>query len=304
VGSGRYDFWRVSVDAFVRHPIGGLGQDNFANYYVRHRDTAEEPEWVHSLELRLLTHTGVVGLLLFACFLLAAIAAAVKVRRAGLDLAAGVAGAALLPLVVWAIHGSVDWFWEMPALSGPALGFLGMVDGLGPPRGSPAAARAAPPLAGYRRLAAGLGSSIAFAAALAVLAFPYLSVRETSIASDAQARNPVAALHDFSKAADLNPLDPTPSRLGGTVALRIGRFAEAQSRFRETIAREPGGWFGWLGAGLAASALGERARAHHDYQVAAAINSRQPAVTQALARVYSRHPLTPEQAFALLVVIT
>ena len=29
VGSGRYDFWRVSLDAFLAHPIGGLGQDNF-----------------------------------------------------------------------------------------------------------------------------------------------------------------------------------------------------------------------------------------------------------------------------------
>ena len=43
VGSGRYDFWRVALDAFVAHPIGGLGQDNFADYYVRRRRTDEEP---------------------------------------------------------------------------------------------------------------------------------------------------------------------------------------------------------------------------------------------------------------------
>src|SRR5205807_1194211 len=55
VGSGRYDFWRVSLDAFTAHPAGGLGQDNFAEYYVRHRRTSEEPAWTHSLELRLLT---------------------------------------------------------------------------------------------------------------------------------------------------------------------------------------------------------------------------------------------------------
>ncbi len=75
VGSGRYDFWRVSLDAFLAHPIGGLGQDNFDDYYVRHRRTGEEPSYTHSLELRLLAHTGIVGFVLFATFIVAAIAA-------------------------------------------------------------------------------------------------------------------------------------------------------------------------------------------------------------------------------------
>ena len=74
VGSGRYDFWRVSLDALVAHPIGGLGQDNFADYYLPRRHTNEEPAWTHSLEMRLLAHTGVVGLLLFAAFIVAAVA--------------------------------------------------------------------------------------------------------------------------------------------------------------------------------------------------------------------------------------
>ncbi len=130
VGSGRYDFWRVALDAFVAHPVGGLGQDNFDNYYVRRRRTDEEPSWTHSIELRLLAHTGLVGAGLFAAFLIAGIAAALRARRRG-RLGAAVAGAALLPLVVWLIYGSVDWFWEFPALSGPALGFLGVAASLG-----------------------------------------------------------------------------------------------------------------------------------------------------------------------------
>ena len=76
VGSGRYDFWRVALDAFVAHPIGGLGQDNFDDYYVPRRRTDEEPSCTHSIELRLLAHTGLVGFALFATFLIAAIAAA------------------------------------------------------------------------------------------------------------------------------------------------------------------------------------------------------------------------------------
>ena len=130
VGSGRYDFWRVALDALRAHPVGGLGQDNFADYYVSRRRTSEEPAWTHSLEMRLLAHTGLVGFLLFVGFIVAALAAALRVRRRGDPLSAAVAGVAVLPLIDWLVHGSVDWFWEIPALAGPALGFVGMAAAL------------------------------------------------------------------------------------------------------------------------------------------------------------------------------
>ena len=130
VGSGRYDFWRVGLDAFLAHPVGGLGQDNFDSFYMPRRKTSEEPAWVHSLEFRLLAHTGIVGFVLFGAFIVAAIAAALPARRRP-GFAGALAAAAMVPLVVWLIHGSVDWFWEFPALSGPALGFLGVAGALG-----------------------------------------------------------------------------------------------------------------------------------------------------------------------------
>ena len=75
VGSGRYDFWRVSLDAFLAHPIGGLGQDNFDDYYIVRGRSGEEPSWTHSLEMRLLAHTGAVGFALFLGFIFASAAA-------------------------------------------------------------------------------------------------------------------------------------------------------------------------------------------------------------------------------------
>ena len=142
VGSGRYDFWRVALDAFEHHPIGGLGQDNFGDYYLTKGRTGEEPSWTHSLELRLLAHTGIVGFLLFGGFLVAAIMAAARTRRYGDSETRLLCGALLMPLVVWLIHGSLDWFWEVPALSGPALGFLGAAGGLGTSLGVAPPARA------------------------------------------------------------------------------------------------------------------------------------------------------------------
>jgi hypothetical protein len=326
VGSGRYDYWRVALHAFEQHPIGGLGQDNFGDYYLTLRHTGEEPSWTHSLELRLLAHTGIVGFLLFGGFLVAAIKAAARTRRHGDADTRLLAGALLLPLVVWLIHGSLDWFWEVPALSGPALGFLGAAGGLGtalrvapasaePSSAStesaassePSAEDAAPrPRRRLPRVPApvGIATGVVILACLTVvLAFPYLSAHEVQVASRAEATNPSAALSDLRLAAKLNPLSSDPGRLAGAIALRNGRWTLALHQFRNSISAEPGGWFSWLGAGLAESALGEPEQAHQYFVVAKRINARQPAVQDALQRVFTKTPLTSDEAFKLLVLL-
>ena len=319
VGSGRYDFWRVALDAFVAHPVGGLGQDNFDNYYVPRRRTGEEPAWTHSLEFRLLAHTGLVGTVLFAVFLVAGIAATVLARRRG-RLEAAVVGAALLPFVVWLIHGSVDWFWEVPALSGPALGFLGMAAALGArspaavaeadavreadavPEADAASASAPAPGRPARRIgvAAGAFGVLALLVAVIVLGFAYLSVRETSIGSDLSQSDPSRALHALNIAADLNPLSADPARLAGSIALANQRYETARQRFGQATSRDPGGWYGWLGAGLAATALGDRAQARRDFQTAHSINPRQAVIARALEEVDTKDPLAPAMALQLL----
>jgi O-Antigen ligase len=308
VGSGRYDAWRVALDALLAHPLGGLGQDNFADYYIRHRRTGEELQWVHSFEFRLLAHTGLIGFALFAVFLAAALSAAIRTRIREPGLTGALAGIALLPLIVWLIHGSVDWFWEMPALSGPTFAFLALAGGLRESSTEPvpeATSVPARPLARRARVAVGaIGAigAIGLVAATVALGFPYLSVRAISRASAARATNTQRALSDLSDAASLNPLSPIPGRLGGTIALQTGQFLEAERRFRQSISRERGGWFAWFGDGLAASSLGDNARAYQDFTVAERINSVQPAIKEALARVNTTRPLTAAAAFRLLVL--
>jgi hypothetical protein len=295
VGSGRYDFWRVSLDAFLANPIGGLGQDNFADYYLTHRRTQEEPEWTHSLELRFLAHTGIVGFALVAGFLVLALRAAARTRRGTDPTRRMLAGAALLPLVVWLIHGSIDWFWEFPALSAPALGFLVMAGRLAEqpaPQAGPAAVgrRSAWRPLGYA------GAVTAFVAATVVLGFPFLAAREVSLGETASHTNPSAALADFNTSHTLNPLSSDPGTLGGTVALLIGRYADARTRFTQAITKEPGAWFAWLGRGLSSSSLGDDDAARNDFRTALRLNNQQAAVRDAAARVMTSHPLTVAEA--------
>lgn len=300
VGSGRYDIWKSALQALRAHPIGGLGQDNFGDWYLTHRHTNEEPLWTHSLELRLLAHTGIVGFLLFAGFLAAALCAALAARRRGETADRMLVGAALLPLGVWVIHGSIDWFWEFPALSGPALGFLAMAGRLSLSGKEGGAKRRLAAASAKRRLpapVAWLAGASAVLAATIVLGVPYLAVRELNLGIAQSHTDVAASLADFRASHRLNPLMSDPGTLGGSVALVNGRDATAAVLFRQATSREPGDWIAWLGRGLAASMQGQVDQARRYYRVALRLDDRQIAVVNAFKRVGTAHPLTPQQAF-------
>jgi O-Antigen ligase/Tetratricopeptide repeat len=326
VGSNRPDFWRVSLKAFAAHPLGGLGEDNWGAYYLRERRSGEQPRWTHSLELRLLAHTGIVGFLLFAGFLVSALTAALAPparRRAG-RAAAAVAAVALLPLVVWLVHGSVDWFWEIPALSGPAFGFLALGGALtrqmtvspGPaaepvagasatgsdtaaPVAAPAGA-AASPHAGRSGVAWAAGLAVLALLAAAALALPYLAEREVAAASSGWPSDPARAFARLDRAADLNPLSSRPELVAGVIALQLGRSRVAEQRFSRALDRDSGDWFAYFGRGLALSAVGAPVRARAQYERARSLDPADPLVREALDRVGGRNPLTAQEAFGSL----
>ncbi len=132
LGSNRYDFFRVALDEFRAHPAGGIGADNFQQQYLRRGHSSETPRYPHSVELRTLSQTGVIGSLLALLGLGAALLAAMRGARSPDRLGAGVAAAALAGFGYWAIHGSVDWFWEFAGLGAPAFAMLGLACALAP----------------------------------------------------------------------------------------------------------------------------------------------------------------------------
>jgi O-antigen ligase/Flp pilus assembly protein TadD len=292
IGSNRPDFWRVSLDATAAQPLTGLGQDNWGDYYLAHRRTYNQPRWTHSLELRLLAHTGIVGLLLFAGFLAGGVLAAVRGRGRAGALRSAVAATALLPLVVWVVHGSIDWFWEVPALSGPALAFLGLGGALMRQVSAPEEPPAATP---RRRLAAVALGAGAVLAAIAI-GLPYLAERDVNAALAGWRGDPAAALTQLSHAADLNPLSSRPDAVAGTIALQLGHPQAARRRFSAALARDSGNWFLYFGRGLAESEAGAKTLARADYEHAYRLDPREPLVVIARERVDSPRPLTVAQA--------
>jgi tetratricopeptide (TPR) repeat protein len=302
LGSNRYDFYRVALDEFLAHPVVGIGADNFQQQYLRHGRSAETPRYPHSVELRTLVQTGVIGSAIALAGLAAALAAAAPGLRRGNALARTVAAAALAGFAYWLVHGSFDWFWEFAGLGAPAFALLGIACAVGssayeapftgateaPVTGATEApavgASRAPSGARTRRVA--LLAGVLCAAALAYsFAAPWLSELEVQSAARSWTTAPRAAYDRLDSAASLNPLSAEPDLVAGNIALRYGDLARADRYFAGALARSPRDAYATLERGVIASNLGNRAAALAYLQQAAGLNPRDPVTRQALAAV-------------------
>lgn len=297
LGSPRYDLWRVGLEVFASHPVGGIGQDNFQEAYVVRRRTSQEPRWTHSLVVRLLTHTGLVGTALFLAFLGFAVAAVTRVRARRGPHGRAAAGIALVPLAVWIVHGSVDWLWEYPVLSGTALALTGIAVALGRPSGPiPPPLRPRPERA-YLRVLAPVAGTLAIVGGLAVLAVPYLGQRDLARALADYPADPGGAFAALHRAADLEPLSAQPATLGGAMALALDRRDLARQQFTQVAERNPRSWLAALYLGLLASP-GDRRGARDHLRRAHSLNPHEPLAVEALGALRRGRPLTLDRAAA------
>jgi tetratricopeptide (TPR) repeat protein len=323
LGSNRYDFYRVALDQFVAHPVGGIGADNFAEAYLAHGRSEETPHYPHSVELRTLADTGAVGALLAVVGLGAAlVACGGAIRRSPDQLARGVAAAAVAGFAYWVVHGSVDWFWEFAGLGAPAFALLGLGCALAPrvlpaaspipqstlppgaeaaqatvsgePRGDrpgePRGERAGEPLGdrSVRRWAhrgALLAGGLAALAAVVSLTAPWLSELQVQSAARLWVHAPQQAYAQLDSAARLNPLSDEPYVVAGSIALRLGEAGGADREFVLALHRTPGDAYATLERGAIASARGQRREALVLLERAARLSPREPLTREALRLV-------------------
>jgi hypothetical protein len=257
-GTFRYDYWSVAWHQFLEHPIAGLGVDNFGRQYLIHGASYQTPTYPHSVELRALVETGLIGTLLIGGGLAAACVAAARRIRRGAAAAATTAAACILAFAYFIIHGSLDWLWEYPALTAPALALLGLSTtiGIGPAEHHPVKTRG-PGL----RAAIGVAGALLTLLIVASLVFPWLSERELKTARAIASNDPESALVKLDHASSLNPLAILPDEVAGVILGETGRTAEAEAKFEEVLEREPNDPFAYLQLGVLASSQGERGRA-------------------------------------------
>jgi tetratricopeptide (TPR) repeat protein len=309
-GTNRYDFWTVAWEAFQDNPVHGIGIENFQEEYLLRGASEEEPLYPHSLELGVLSQTGIVGALLLLAGIGAALAAALRARAAAPE-ARAAAAAALALFVYWILHASVDWFWEFPGLTGPAFAALGIAAALAPraaaqtrtapgadaPIGTGAPVPTAgtpgrPALSGRLGIvAAGLLGVALFVS----LALPWLAAREVDRAARTWGADAGGALDRLDRAERLNPLSARAPLTAATIALRLNDPAVAAREFRQALEREPRNSYALLELGALAAGEGDRETGLLLVRRAHELSPRNLLVGDAFRRLERGRPLNLQQ---------
>ena len=117
IDTNRYRYWEVAISTWGDKPIQGVGSGGFQVEWLRQHDRVDKSGDAHSLYLETLAELGVVGFAFLMAFLFGTAAAVVRLHRTSPGAATGLAAG----LATWAVHAGLDWDWEMPAVTLPAL---------------------------------------------------------------------------------------------------------------------------------------------------------------------------------------
>jgi O-antigen ligase len=260
LGSNRYDFWRVALDEFERHPLAGIGGYGWGNAYLIGGDSGETPVRAHSLELDALSETGIVGFLLVVGSGATLLFGVARRARSSL-LATGALGAA----AYFAVHTGGDWVWSIPAVGLPVFVIAGIA----------LSAPDAPGLPGRIAIPAGL-----VAVLVAVFAFspPWLSSRFVERAYDS--RTTAEARDALRWARRLDPLSIDPYLAETTL---VDSPADIPP-LRQAVAKEPRNADLRFVLGLALLDAGRKEDARRELRIAVALAPRAEAFQNALER--------------------
>jgi O-Antigen ligase len=289
LGSNRYDLWRVALLDFERAPVVGIGADNYARSYIAERRYLEEPLYPHSLPLRLLSQTGIVGTLLFTGFLACMLAAAWQAMRRATGFFRGVAVAALALTAYWLLHGAVDWFWEIPALAAPALAALAF------------AVRVAPVVGGPPGRLLKIGAVAAALVAVATALPAYLAARNVTDAAEQWPSDPQLAFDRLELARKLNPLSDEPDVITAIIAQRLHDPSRERTAWSRALERNPDNWYALLKLSLLDLSAGKREAALRRVAAARQINPLEPIIVLVQRRIRAGRPVTAAEVDRLFL---
>jgi O-antigen ligase len=116
--SNRYEYWRVAGRAFAAQPVRGVGAGGWAVRWRRERPFRESAHDAHSLYLQTAAELGLIGLILLGVWF-GGVALAARAGPPGLAAVCA----------VWAVHVLLDWDFELPAATLPAMVAAGTLVG-------------------------------------------------------------------------------------------------------------------------------------------------------------------------------
>jgi hypothetical protein len=258
--SYRWLWWKEAANAFADRPLGGWGAGSFGVVHLIYRQNTLPVQQPHSVPLQFLSETGILGALLgLGALALLAYAAVMSVRRRaqgrGLEMALLGAAAAYL------VHCLYDWDWSIPALTIPALMFMGVLAGSGRPALAAAHDLRPPPAVGTRAL--GLAAATLWLGFFAVsAALPSLAATNANAALVEAATASPAALQAASagarRASSLDPLSDRGLRAQALIAIHQRDLSRARYYLELALEREPSDEAAWVELAEVDRFLGDR----------------------------------------------
>jgi O-antigen ligase/polysaccharide polymerase Wzy-like membrane protein len=222
----RWTWWQEAWRSFEHAPAEGRGAGSFPIVNLLERPSAITVTQPHNLLLQALSDTGVIGFVLLA----GAIAAAVLAVRRTIGRASGDERSATVALAIGAgaylVQALVDIDWDFVATTGPLFFVLGALVARGT-RPSSLSLWA-------------LGGAAAAGVAAASLLVPWLSVRKTDDAYGAIAGgDAVAAVSDAKQANSLNPLSVEPLYWLALARIAQSRIDDAELAYARAVKLQP-----------------------------------------------------------------
>jgi hypothetical protein len=293
----RWVWWKEAAAAFSDRPLQGWGAGSFPVTHLLYRKPPALPvRQPHDLPLQLLAEDGLVGALLAYGGLLALLAAALARVRA--LAAAGpererdhmLALACVAAAIAWLVHGLIDWDWDIPGVTIPALALLAVAAAIPPVRDS------VPTFTAPRRQSVMVVSLAAVT--LALLAFATSAILPAWSQSKARGALDLAAAHNdpasLARAADqadlaarLNPLATEPLIDAATIAANRGLPGQARHYLLEAVDRAPYDASSWDRLALLALQTGDRAGARRAALRALSLDPINPATAAIAASAVS-----------------
>jgi O-antigen ligase len=262
--SYRADYWSVAWDQYRDHPLLGGGAGSFEREWLEHRPVDFDSRDAHSLYIETLAELGPVGLALLVVALGVPLIGAGPARRClG---GAGAVGA----YAAFLAHAGIDWDWEVPAATLPALvcGVALVIWSRRPDS--------------QRRLS-GRSRALGLAVLIPLMAFVFvMHVGNVALLRSSEALDSAKfeqAEDDARRAIAWAPWSYEPRQRLGEAQLGQGDRTAARASFRRAIARDYGEWSLWYD--LAVASGGDERRLALDRL--RRLNPLDPAVRELLA---------------------
>jgi hypothetical protein len=231
-GGQRIPQWKVAWREYQGHPWLGSGYGSYERYWNEYRPVALKVVNVHNLYLETLSELGPIGLAILVFALCLPVVAAAKARRARLT------SAALGAYVVFLVHASVDWDWQLPAVTLAAVlcGSALLISARRTRRVRPATGR-------LWRLSA-LGVTLV----LAAVVFVALHGNKAIAASEAAASRDhwATAAADARTAMSWAPWSSRAWQLLGEIEAQQHNVRAARATLSTAAAKDPADWTIWL----------------------------------------------------------